>query len=92
MDLVKKSVFDHLGHQTMNSFHCGFTSEKKTINEKTFNHIKIISILQNFYKKPPNKINFNINSFRLKEKTNSIPIFGGLGEFIFRLLFMGIHA
>lgn len=31
MDLVKKSVFDHLGHQTMNSFHCGFTSDKKKI-------------------------------------------------------------
>lgn len=26
------------------------------------------------------------------EKTNSIPIFGGLGEFILRLLFVGVHT
>lgn len=36
MDLVKKSVFDHLGHQTMNSFHCGFTSDKKKNKMKFF--------------------------------------------------------
>lgn len=39
MDLVKKSVFDHLGHQTMNSFHCGFTSDKK---KTTFDFIKLL--------------------------------------------------
>lgn len=41
MDLVKKSVFDHLGHQTMNSFHCGFTSDTKKTK---------LLILSNYFK------------------------------------------